>query len=790
MLRNYLLVALRNLWRNRAFSLINISGLSVGLAAGILLLLWVQDELSFDRFHRNVGKIYRVSASLNTEGEEQIWNSAPAPITVFGLREVPEIVNACRIQINWSPALYRYGDKSLMQGKTAYVDNTFFELFSFPLIKGNPQKPFSGVRSMVLTETTAQKYFGIEDPIGKIIRVDDKHNYEVSGVIRDMPGNSSLQYEVLLPMDIVKEEFGGNGEWKTIDEDWGNYSFDTYFLLHNATAAGSVAQKITGIHRKNQPIEFTAKLNYLLHPLEKMHLYRADGTDGGIQMVRILGMVAIIIILIACINYVNLATARATKRAKEVSMRKIVGADRKQLFGQFMGESALVLGMSLILALILIGLLVPVYNDLSGKQLVFNPFSPPILTVLALTMLITLVLAGCYPAVLLSSFKPLQLMKSTSYSSGGSNAAFRKGLVVVQFVLSIMLIVSTLVVGSQLAYIRSKNLGYDKENILKFGMREMYKHYDAAKAELLRQPGVMGVTATGGNILNNWSSTGDTDWDGKAPNRTFLINQLSVERDFLEVMNLQLIAGKGFTGTPADSTNFILNETAIRQMGITDPIGKKFKFHDIEGTITGVVKDFHFKNLSQKIEPIILFYWPGWREFIYVKTTARDASKTIAAASKIWNQYNPGYPFEYNFMDDEFNRMYQTDQTVGKLFTFFAAIAIIISCLGLFGLAAYTAEQRTKEIGIRKVLGASVQNIVLLLSREFVRLVVIAFVIATPLAWYIMSLWLENFAYSVGISPWVFAVAGLLALVIAFVTVSWQAIKAAFMNPVKSLRSE
>jgi putative ABC transport system permease protein len=300
----------------------------------------------------------------------------------------------------------------------------------------------------------------------------------------------------------------------------------------------------------------------------------------------------------------------------------------------------------------------------------------------------------------------------------------------------------------------------------------------------------MGVTATGGNILNNWSSTGDTDWDGKAPNRTFIINQLSVERDFMKVMNLPLVAGKGFTGTPADSTNFILNETAIRQMGITDPIGKKFKFHDIEGTIAGVVKDFHFKNLSQKIEPIILFYWPGWRDFIYVKTTARDASKTIAAATKIWNQYNPGYPFEYSFMDDEFNRMYQTDQTVGKLFTFFAAIAIIISCLGLFGLAAYTAEQRTKEIGIRKVLGASVQNIVLLLSREFVRLVIIAFVIATPLAWYVMSLWLENFAYSVSISPWMFAVAGLLALVIAFVTVSWQAIKAAFMNPVKSLRSE
>lgn len=790
MLRNYLTIALRNLWRNKAFSFINIIGLSVGLTAGILLLLWVQDELSFDKFHRNAANLYRVSARINMEGEEQIWNTAPAPITVFGLKDVPEIANACRISQNWGEALYQYGDKSLMQGKSAFVDASFFELFSFPLIKGNPRKPFSAVRSMVITETTAKKYFGNDDPIGKTIRVDNKHNYEVSGVIRDMPGNSSLQYQVLMPMDVVKEEFGGNGEWKTIDEDWGNYYYETFFLVHSAAATGTVAEKLTQIHRKNQPNEFTAKLNYLMQPLPRIHLYKADGSDSGIQIVQIMGLVAGIIILIACINYVNLATARATKRAKEVSMRKIVGADRSQLFGQFLGESALVLSLSLVLALLLIALLTPVYNTLSGKQLVFNPLEPQILTVLALTMLVTLVLAGFYPAMLLSSFKPLQLMRSNAHSSGGNNAAFRKGLVVVQFALSIMLIISTLVVGMQLDYIRRKNLGYDKENVLTSGMREINSHYDAAKAELLKQPGVLDVTASGGNILDNGSSTGDADWDGKAPNRTFIINQMSVERNFLEVMNLKLVAGSGFTGTSADSTNFILNETAIRQMGIQDPVGKRFKFHEWDGTIVGVVKDFHFKKMSQKIEPMILFYYPGWREKIYVKTTAQDAPKAIAAAGKIWNQYNAGYPFEYSFMDEEFTKMYQTDQTVGKLFDFFAAIAIMISCLGLFGLAAFTAEQRTKEIGIRKVLGASVQNIVVLLSKEFVRLVLLAFVIATPIAWYAMNKWLENFAYAIDVSWWVFAVAGLLALLIAFLTVSWQAIKAAMANPVESLRSE
>jgi putative ABC transport system permease protein len=790
MLRNYLTVALRNLWRNKAFSFINIFGLSVGLAAGILLLLWVQEELSFDKFHQNAANIYRLSARINMEGEEQTIGSVPAPLLVFGLKEIPEIAKACRIKSKWDESLYQYDNKSLMQGKAAYVDASFFEIFSFPLVKGNPQQPFSAVRSMVITETTAQKYFGNDDPVGKIIRVDNKHNYQVSGVIRDMPGNSSLQYQVLLPMDIVKEEFGGNGEWKTIDEDWGNYDYEIFLSLHKSTSTGKVAEKLIGIHRRAQPVEFTAKLNYLLQPLLKVHLYRADGTEGSIQTVRIMGLVAIIIILIACINYVNLATARATKRAKEVSMRKIIGADRKQLFGQFMGESALVLGMSLVLSLFLIALLVPMYNDLSGKQLVFNPLEPQIFTVLALTMLITLVLAGCYPAVLLSSFKPLHLMRSTAYSSGGSNSAFRKGLVVVQFVLSIILIISTLVVGGQLDYIRSKNLGYDKENVLTFGMREVNNHYDAAKAELLKQPGVLGVTAIGGNVLNHSSSTSDTDWEGKAPGRIFEISQMSVERNFLEVMDLPLVAGSGFTGTPADSTNFILNETAIQQMGVKDPVGKRFTFHGMNGTIVGVVKDFHFKNLSEKIEPIILFHWPLWREKMYVRTTAGDAPKAIAAAEKIWNQYNPGYPFAYSFMDEEFNRMYQTDQTVGNLFNLFAAIAIVISCLGLFGLAAFTAEQRTKEIGIRKVLGASVNNIVLLLSAAFVRLVLLAFIIATPIAWYAMRQWLENFAYSIDISPWVFAVAGFIALLIAFLTVSWQAVKAALMNPVKSLRSE
>ncbi|MBC8110774.1 MAG: ABC transporter permease [Verrucomicrobia bacterium] len=790
MLQNYLTIAFRNLRRNKVYSFINIFGLAIGLTAGILMILWVQDELGFDKFHKDPEKLFVLAANINLDGKEETWRTTAAPLAVFGKREIPEIVNACRIADGESEYLYQYKDKSFMQGKVAFVEDSFFAMFNFPLIKGNQKKPFSSPMSMVLTETASKKYFGNEDPVGKTIKIDNKYTIEVSGIIKDMPDNTSLPYEVLISFEVVKKEFGGNGEWKTVDEDWGNYSYYSFFQLKDESAATAVAKKLTLIHKKNQPNEFTSKLKYLMQPMQQIHLYNPDGSEAGILIVRIMALVAGIIILIACINYVNLATARATKRAKEVSMRKIVGANKSQLFGQFLGESVIVFVIALVLALVLIVLLIPIYNDIMGKKLVFNPFNPQVLWVLGVTMLATLLLAGAYPAFLLASFKPLEAMKGTVQSSGGKNAVFRKGLVVIQFSFSIILIISTLVIGKQLDFIRNKNLGYNKENILTFGMREINQHYDVAKTELLKQTGVSGVTASGQNILDVGSKTGDTDWDGKDPKRAFLVNQMPVERNFLKVLGLQLAQGSGFTDTPADSTNYILNETAVAQMGIKDPVGKRFKFHERNGTIVGVVKDFHFRNLRQQIEPMILFYYPNWRWKMYVKTTAKDAPKVIATAEKIWKQYNTDYPFEYNFLDDDFNKMYQNDQTVGKLFNFFAGIAIFISCLGLFGLATYTAETKTKEIGIRKVLGASVGNIVGMLSKDFIKLVALAALIAFPLAWYGLNKLLESYAYRITIQWWIFALAGVLALMIALFTISFQAIRAALANPVKSLRTE
>ncbi|MBD0257256.1 MAG: FtsX-like permease family protein, partial [Cytophagales bacterium] len=486
----------------------------------------------------------------------------------------------------------------------------------------------------------------------------------------------------------------------------------------------------------------------------------------------------------------NLSTAQAMQRAREVGVRKVMGADRGQLFAQFLGESALVFVIALGLAIGLMYALMPLYNELSGKTMTLNLFRPQTALTLVGALAVTLLLAGIYPTLLLSSFQPLQVMKG-KLSAGHSGAAFRRVLVVVQFAISVVLIVGTLVMKGQLQYIREMQLGYDRENVFSFGMRgEMGGRFGSIRNELLKETGVTGVTRAGSNLLAIDGTTSDTHWEGKDPQRMFLIHPMAVDEAFLETFRMPLVAGKGFTGSKADSTHFILNETAVREAGIKDPVGKRFKLWDTEGTIIGVVRDFHFTSIRQKIEPAIFFYRPDWCWNVYVKTTGQDAPKAIAVAEKLWKTFNPAYPFEYHFMDDSYDRMYRADQRTGTLFDCFAAVAILISCLGLFGLATHTAQRRVKEIGIRKVLGASVANLVALLSKDFLRLVLAAFVLAVPVAWYAMDRWLQNFAYRISVGWWVFAMAGAAAVTIALLTVSFQSIKAALANPVQSLRSE
>ncbi len=789
MFANFFRLTFRNLRKSKTYSIINITGLAVSLAASILLLLWVKDEISFDGFHKNGDGIYRVATKFNQDGKEIIWGSTSAPLAVFAKKELPEVQNTCRINDVYNMSLFEYNNKKFFETKCGQVDSTFFDMFTFPLVKGDERNPFTDDYSVILSESTASKFFGTADPIGKAFKADDKNMYHVTGVMKDMPANSSIRYNILFSFNLLKHNYDGKGYWKSLNEDWGNYNYSTYLQLKPGTNTVNVGKKLADIHRRNQGGEFTKTMLYLVNPLGKIHLYGVDGKSDGMTIVRVFFIVAVIILLIACINYVNLVTARAAKRAKEISMRKIIGATKNHLFRQFLGESFVLFVIALLVATMLIYSVMPLYNDIAGKEIVFHFYDPQVLAVYGVTLLATFLMAGIYPAITLSSFKPLEALKG-KISGLGSKGAFRKVLVVVQFTFSIILIVSTIVISRQLQYIRQKDLGFDKENIFTLNMRYINDHYDAAKADLLKQPGITGVTASGGDILNTGSSTGDADWDGKKPGQSFIINQMPVDRNFLTVLNLKLDAGSGFSGTPADSANYIFNETAIAEMGIKDPIGKRFTFHDRAGVIAGVVKDFHFKNMHAKIEPMILFYFPNWRSRMYVRTTGKDVPKAVAAAEKMWKQYNTDYPFEYTFMDDEFNTMYKSDVRIGKLFNCFAIITILISCLGLFGLVTFTAETKVKEIGIRKVLGAGIGQIVNMLSKEFLLLVIIASVIAFPVAWYGLTKFLEGYAYQTDLAWWVFALAAAITFVIAITTISFQAVKAALANPVKSLRTE
>jgi putative ABC transport system permease protein len=791
MLKNYLTIALRTLWKSKEYSLLNIIGLAVGLSAGILMLLWVEDELSYNTFHTKGERIYKLVARFDVGGKKETWATSPAPIATFGKKEVPEIANAVRLQTDWSARVFEVSDKNFIEKKGAYADASLFTVFDFPLTAGNPKNPFPNNRSIVITQKLANKYFGTENPVGKTIRMDKKDSYTISGLIANIPSNSSFQYEWFVPFNILDENYNKQYQPNGLEGDWGNYNYDTYFLLRENTSADVAAKKLTKIHVNNQKETNESTFSYALNPLSQLHLYNADGTEGSIKTVRIFTIVAIVILLIACINYVNLATARATKRAKEVSVRKIVGAHLSQVFTQFLGESVLLFSLALFLAMLIISAVIPLYNEIAGKAMEFSLSNPTILLVLGATMLGTIVVAGIYPALLLSSFKPVEALKG-KFTIGGSTTLFRKMLVVTQFSMSVILIVSTLLIGEQLTFMREKELGYDKENVFAFGLRgEMYNKKEAIKAELSKQAGVTGVSFSNGFIVSLGSSTSDIEWEGKKENEQLIASQISTDKEFMDVFKLHLKEGEWFSGTKADSNKFILNETAIQAIGLKEPVlGQPFTFHGVKGNITGIVKDFHFASLHQKIDPIVLFHNPNWFGVVNVKTSGKSAGQAIAAAEKVWKQYQPDIPFEYNFMNEAFDLLYKSEQRTAKLFNIFAGIAILISCLGLFGLAAFTAEQRTKEIGVRKVLGASVTNITALLSKDFIKLVVISNLIAWPIAWYLMHKWLENFAYQIPISLWVFVVAGVLALLIALLTISYQSIKAALANPVKSLRSE
>jgi putative ABC transport system permease protein len=792
MFRNYFKTAWRNLLNSKFYSLINMACLTIGLAIGILILLWVNDERSYDGFHRKGDDIYRLELFGGTGGTKQIWPLTVPAMGPMAKAELPDVVDQTRISDDFGVTTYKYREKLFDNEKAKYVDPSFFSMFNFPLVEGNASQPFADAHSVIITQQTARKFFGDEPATGKVIKsVDNGEIYTVSGVIKDPPRYSTIQFDMLLPMAGHARFLQEHGI--DINHDFNQYSYMTFLELRPGASPAGLPAKLTQIHLRNSPQDIDA--DYLLLPLKKMHLYNADGTDAGAQTVTIFMVIALMILSIACISYVNLSTARAVIRSKEVSMRKIMGAAKIHLFLQFVIETALLFLISAILALVLVRASIPLFNRLAGKQLAFDITDGAVWTVIGSTIGATLLASSIYPVLLLSSFDPLKVLRSR-LQLGSGNVSFRKVLVVIQFACSVSLIVGTLVIDRQLNYIRHKDLGYDKSHVFSFGWGNdligvVGPGYGRMKTPLLGLVGVQGVSGSSQSIIDFGTPGGNVDWDGRPADQIFNPRQVEVVENFFSFFNIQLVQGEGFTGTVSDTSRFVVNEAAVKEMGLKHPLGTRYRYGNQQGTIVGVVKDFHSGSMRVKIAPAVFSRPPDiFLTRIYVRTTGANAAAVIGDAAGLFKKVFPRLTFNYAFLDDSFNHLYQSEEREGTLFLCLAAIAIGISCLGLFALAAYAAQLRFREIGIRKVLGASVSGIVALLVKDFVWLVLLGILIAVPVAWYAMKQWLAGFAYRTDIGWLVFAVSGLITVSIALLTISLQAVKAAMANPVASLKTD
>ncbi len=786
MIKIYFKIAFRNLVKNRTYSFINVAGLGLGLATGFIMLLWVTNEYSMNRYHAHSDRIYQVNAKLKFGGEETVWENTPAPVALYARENIKDVEKVAMLKGDYGARQVVKVDTTVfIEDKIGYTENDLFNIFDFPVVKGDPNKPLAEGLSVVLTETTASKYFGKADPIGKILQFKDT-TFSVSAVIKDFPANSSIQMNMLFSMDIIKIRFRGNGQWKTIDQDWGNYNYSTFCLMKKGSGTGYASAAILAALKKANPD--AAVFSFLFRPLKNLYLYKADGSKGRVIMVEIFFIIAVFVLLIACINYVNLVTAKATQRVKEISIRKIIGAEKKQLFWQFFIEAGALLLLAALAALFLTELLLPVYKQVSGNAVSYDHGDWQLWKVFLSILSIVWLLTGLYPALLLSSFKPLNSLQGKGILSGAG--FLRKSLVVLQFIVSIVLLLSTVFIHRQMNYIQNKDLHINTDNVLVFPAWRIYEHKEEFKNDLQRSAKVTEMAVSSLSFFEGANSTTDLDWPGKQKDDKLMITQVDVDQQFLDFFHTSINEGTDFSKTSAGSPDYILNETAVRKMGLKDPVGKVIKFHERPGTVIGIVEDFHFKSLQTEIEPALLEYEPDNCSVIYARVQQKNAKEVITIAQNIWRKYEPNLPMEYSFLDDQLAKQYDKETRASRLFDAFAMITLFISCLGLFGLAAYSAERRTKEIGIRKVLGADVSQLAALLSKEFVFLVLIAIVIAVPIVWIGMDKLLNYFAYRISLDWWVFVLTCAFAVVAAVITVSFQAIKAAVDNPVVSLRTE
>jgi predicted permease len=792
--KNYLKIAFRNIKRYKGYSFINIAGLAMGMACCILILLWVRDELSFDRFHNNLDNIHRVIRQ-EQEIAEAGKDALTSPPLAAALKEkYPGITHVTRFG-SWGQWLVTYGEKKFYETMYRCADPDFFEMFNFPFVKGNPKKALLNTYSVLLTEKMAEKYFGNENPIGKTLNINKQFDVTVTGVIKNVPGNSTLTFDFIFPFRILvgKELLG-----EKTGKNWGFNSFSTFVMLNKSSSAKELGPKIAGIFKEQNEED---KDLALLQPFKDIHLYSNIKYDldnvGDIKYVTIFSLLALFVLIIACINFMNLTTAKSAKRAKEVGLRKVIGARRWQLIKQFFGESMLLSFFAFLLALILVELMLPAFNHLSGKNLSLNPANNIMIYLYFVGItLITGILAGSYPALLLSAFQPIKTLKgSSNVNVTGKNRTplFRRILVVTQFTLSIALIIGTFVIYTQLGFMRNINLGINKDHIVYISMAEnIVDDYESIRKKLLGNANVLTVSASLALPTDIGNSPGSPQWEGKDPNNNMQIKADFVDYDYIDLLQIKMAQGRSFSRKFATDAAeaYIVNEEAVRRMELESPVGKQFSFWDRKGKIIGVMKNFHFRPMHHQIQPIVFKIFPAWFRYIYIKIKPGNIPGTLASLKKSWSQLYPGYPFEYRFLDEQFDQLYRAEERMGTLTNYFTVLGILIACLGLFGLASFMAEQRTKEIGIRKALGASVGNIILLLSREFTKLVLVATIIAWPVAYFTMNQWLQNFAYRIGIGWWVFVFSAGLTIIIAFLTVSYQSIRAATANPIEALRCE
>jgi len=799
MLKNYLKIAGRHLLRHKGYAFINVSGLAVGIACCLLIFLFVRDERSYDRFHEKADRIHRVVrerlVSENEWGRLAItpWRLAPLLQSAF-----PQIEKTVRI--TRQERLVRYGELQFKEPRFFLADSTFFEVFTFPLVQGDAEAALRDPFSVVLTEATARKYFGDASPLGQVITLDGQHDFTVTGVAADVPENSHFHFDFLGALHSTEALYDAASSRFT---SWGYVWLYTYVLLEEGTTPAPLRDQIPAFIDQHIPLG-SDRFRLPIQALTDIHLHSDyDGEiepNGDIRHLYFFSLIALFIVVIACINFMNLATARSAWRAKEIGVRKVVGAHRGHLMKQFLGESVLFSLLALGLALALVVLTLPLFNALTGKHLALQAVLDPVLggIVLALVLGVGL-LAGSYPALYLSAIRPAVVLKGRFTGTQPRAALLRQSLVVFQFGITIVLVIATLSVYRQLQYVQTTRLGFDKENVVVVSLNHPAARTDYAvlKESFAQNPNVRSVSATSDvppDGLNTWGVT----WEG-APNEEadLSLRVVGVDYDYLETLGIELADGRAFSeDRPTDATEaFLVNEATVRQFDFDPPIGQPLRFEVDgrvlkEGSIVGVVKDFHLTSLHEEIRPVMLNINPGSYAQLLLRLRPGDASATLASLENHWRTFAPDWPFEYAFLDQRLNQLYRAEHQLGELFGYFAVLAIFIACLGLFGLAAFTAERRTKEIGIRKALGASVPGLVVLLSRDFARLMLIAFVLAAPLAYFLMNRWLDDFAYRIEISFTIFLLAGLAALGVALLTVSYQAVAAALADPVKSLRYE